>query len=508
MDQKSQSNSTAEHVPNHASSAQITVVEGAAKGARFRITGTTTVGRSPEATVVIEDAGVSRLHVRLARTESGAFSVEDLGSRNGTFVNGRRVNRHQLAFGDKIRLGHQTAFEFHGFDPVEDYIIQRQHFEALGRLTVGVAHDLNNVLATFEAGTSYLQQLPSTTRLEDPDATECVTDLILAVKRASDLTHSIVSFARGIGMQRTRVDLSLLVAEVVRMLRHAFPRSIRVEIETTPKLCVFGARSELYQVLLNLCFNSRDAMPDGGTLKITAGVDHSPPSELGFRLGQSVAVLSVSDSGTGMDAATQARVFDLFYTTKRGGLGYGLGLSTVREIVTLHDGKIALQSAPGCGTKFTIQLPIHPEEIADGTDQSRSAVVTLVPQGFVSVLLVDDDPVVRRAIARRLRQAGLDVDEAVDGHQAVSMFEEREYRLIVLDFDMPELDGLETQARLLEINSAARIVFATGYASPERLAVVRTSGALGLLEKPYRIDALIKFANDVFPQEQMTLLDN
>jgi two-component system, cell cycle sensor histidine kinase and response regulator CckA len=510
MDHEIEPKATVEHTSNQSSSTQIAVVEGVAKGARFKISGNAIIGRSPDASVLIEDAGVSRLHARITRTESGTFVIEDLGSRNGTFVNGKRITRHVLAFGDKIRLGPQTAFELHGFDPVEDYIVQRQHFEALGRLSVGIAHDLNNVLATFEAATAYLSKLPPTSQLGESDAVECIADLTLAAKRASELTRSIVTFARGTGSRRSSVDLTALVAEVARMLHHAFDSNIRIEIAAQPNVLVHGSKSELHQVLLNLCFNSRDAMRFGGVLRIETSIEQSPPAELEWRPGQAAAVLSVVDTGTGMDSVTQARVFDLFFTTKREGHGYGLGLATVREIVSQHDGKIALQSAPDQGSKFTIRLPlVRQDEVeSSNVEESREVPTTLVPPGIISIMLVDDDPVVRRAIARRLRQAGLDVDEAVNGLEALSLYTKRDYDLIVLDFDMPELDGLETQARLMDVDPSVRIVFVTGYADPERVAKARSAGALGLLEKPYRVGDLLEFTQKKFPSERPTRLEN
>jgi signal transduction histidine kinase/CheY-like chemotaxis protein len=503
MDQTVESVATLEHAMRPGSAVQVTVVEGCGTGARFKVSGSATIGRSPDATIMLDDAEISRLHARISRSDAGEFVLEDLGSRNGTFVNGTRVKRRALAYGDKIRVGPQTVLELHGFDPTEDYIIQRQRFESLGRLSVGIAHDLNNVLATLEAGTSYLQKLPPGKTLADLDVRECIADLSLAADRASELTRSIVSFARGRGTDRSCLDLSALVGEVIRMLRHAFDSNIRVEPVTEPKVLVHGSKSELTQVLLNLCLNARDAMPDGGQVRITTSILATAPPELGWQNDQAAAALSVTDTGFGMDAETQARVFELFFTTKREGIGYGLGLANVREIISLHGGHISLISAPGKGSSFTIYLPLLRADMnrLSTTEEEHVAIATTRAQSSLSVLLVDDDPVVRRSVSRRLRQSGLHVVEAADGEDALVQYGKQRFTLVVLDFDMPKLNGPETQTRLLAIDSNVRVVFATGYADPERASSVRIRGALALLEKPYNIDALIHLANAVGERE-------
>ena len=498
MDEIKEPIATQEHVPRPGAAAQLTVLEGCARGARFKVSESATLGRSPDATIMLDDAEISRLHARVSRTDMGTFVLEDLGSRNGTFVNGTRIKRRLLAYGDKIRLGPQTVLELNGFDPVEDYIIQRQRFESLGRLSVGVSHDLNNVLSTLDAGTSYLLELPVDKALGESDVRECLSDIMLAVGRARDLTRSVVSFARGWGTDRASADLSTLVIEVVRMLRLTFERTIRIEQNTAPGVFVYGSRSELHQVILNLCLNARDAMPNGGVLQLATCIEETPPSELEWKQGQAAAVLSVRDSGFGMEAEVQARVFELFFTTKREGVGFGLGLANVREIVSLHGGQILLKTAPGQGTTFTIYMPLlHVDTVRMSTTQGESLPkISVPPTPPASVLLVDDEPLVRRSVARRLRQAGIEVVEAADGIEALEHYAKRRYGLVVLDFDMPRLDGPETQARLLEMDPDVSIVFATGYVDSARMTAVRIRGALALLEKPYSFDTLINLASE------------
>jgi CheY-like chemotaxis protein len=321
----------------------------------------------------------------------------------------------------------------------------------------------------------------------------------MAAARASELTRGILSFVRGRGSERVAVDLSALVSEVVRMLRHTLEQGIRIEPSVEPNVIVYGSQSELHQVILNLCLNARDAMPDGGTLSILAATTQAsaPPGPR-----HRSAVLSVADTGIGMDAATQARIFEPFFTTKREGVGYGLGLATVHEIVKLHGGQIQLDTAPGNGSRFVVTLPILDEEaVRFSSTEERAPPLTRRPSASVSILLVDDEQIVRRSVARLLRQAGFAVTEAADGAEAIALYSRRAHDLVVLDLDMPGLDGEQTQARLMVLDPHARIVFASGHADPKREASVRARGALAFLQKPFGLETLIGLVNEVLATE-------
>jgi CheY-like chemotaxis protein len=238
-------------------------------------------------------------------------------------------------------------------------------------------------------------------------------------------------------------------------------------------------------------------MPNGGVLRITAARSSVTPADLGWDPDRTAAALTVSDTGNGMDPQTQARVFDLFFTTKREGAGYGLGLSTVRELVTLNGGQIVLDSALGRGTRFTIYLPLLGRDDLSSTIERQPPASMRPAGGPFSILLVDDEHLVRRSVARRLRQAGFEVTEAGSGPEAIVRYTRQPHDLVLLDLDMPGLDGEQTQAKLVALDPRVSIVFVTGYAEPERATAVRARGALGLIEKPFRLDTLIGIANDV-----------
>lgn len=488
--------------------AQLIVLEGESVGQKFRLEGSTTIGRSPDASIVLADPEVSRIHARVSRNEYGSHVLEDLGSKNGTFVNGSRVSRQAVLYGDKIRIGPRALLELTSFDAVEDHLVQRQRFEAIGRLGVGIAHDLNNVLAALEAGAAFLRGLAPDRSLGDPEVRECISDLTLAAERASELTSGILSFARGRRTARGPVDLSVLAWEVVRMLRHALDQSIRIEPKIDPNVVVYGNQSELHQVLLNLCLNARDAMPDGGVLRITARHQEQAADEQAGTPRRSVACVSVEDTGTGMEPEVLARVFEPFFSTKREGAGYGLGLATAREIIALHGGQIRIESVPAQGSVFHVTLP-RPDRESGPPEASESKPPPFDPNvNLASILLVDDERIVRRSVARLLRQSGFSVTEAADGMEALALYQEHPFDLVLLDLDMPGLNGEETQARLMLLDPRVRVIFATGHADPQREANVRARGALAFLEKPFSLETLLslvqealeRFGDDAFEE--------
>lgn len=488
---------TVDHSSIGSGAVRLIVVEGPALGQEFKFDGSATIGRSPEATAVVDDVGVSRLHARIRRTKSGAFEVEDLSSKNGTFVNGTRVDRANAQLGDKIRVGPRVVFSLASFDVVEDQIVQRQRLETIGRLGAGIAHDLNNVLAALQAGTAFLQQLPGSSELGSPRIQECLRDLALATSQGAELTRGILRIVRGKRAVREPVDVGALVLEVTRVLRHTMDHSIQLETTVQPEVVVQGNHSELQQVLLNLCLNARDAMPEGGLLRVAVSQTHSPPAQLGLPGDRSYALLEVTDTGTGIDPETCDHIFEPFFTTKREGAGFGIGLSTVRDLVKLHGGRIALTTARGKGSTFTLCFPA-----VDVQGLAPTGERTLAPQQYrsdrpLSLLLVDDEQLLRRSFGRLLRQHGFQVTEAASGAEALALYAASKHDLVILDLDMPGMSGETTQEQLLKHSPEARIMFASGHADPQREVVVRERGARAFLQKPYEIDLLVSTIHEV-----------
>jgi two-component system, cell cycle sensor histidine kinase and response regulator CckA len=473
--------------------ARLIAIAGSQAGRKFKIGECAVIGRGADAAVTLEDPEVSRSHARVSLSEVGAYLLEDLGSKNGTQVNGLPIKSQLLSFGDKIQVGPNVVLLFAPFDPVEDQLLQRQRLEALGRVGAGVAHDLNNMLGAISASIDFLANLPGARALNSDEVRECFDDIRLAAHQATDLTRGILKFARGRAQAHSPVDLSGLCSDVMRLIRHTFDRSIQIDAQIHPGLSVRGDQAELHQVLMNLCLNARDAMPNGGVLTVAASAVTERSQVLPALLNpaQKQLVLSVEDTGVGMDEATCARIFEAFFTTKREGAGFGLGLATVKEVVAFHGGQIQIESDEGKGTRFLIFLPLH-----DTREEERSITGGHEAQASSSqglILLVDDEVVVRRSFARLLRQAGHEVIEAPDGVKAVDLYRQAQIRphLVILDLDMPVLSGEETQERLLKVDPGARILFVSGHDEPTRESAVYARGALGFLRKPCNVHVLL-----------------
>src|SRR3954462_13019495 len=341
--------------------ARLIAIAGSQAGRKFKIGEYAMIGRSSEASVTLEDPEVSRNHARVSKSDLGAYLLEDMGSRNGTQVNGVPIQKQFLSFGDKIQVGPHVMLLFAPFDPIEDQLLQRQRLEALGRVGAGVAHDLNNMLGAIGASIDYLSKLPAERTLNSEEVRECFEDIRLASSQASELTRGILKFARGRAQAHSPVVLSGLCSDVMRLIRHTFDRAIHIESKIYPGLSVRGDQAELHQVLMNLCLNARDAMPHGGVLRVSASAVTPDTVGLPERLNSAMPqlVLCVEDTGVGMDEATRARIFEAFFTTKREGAGFGLGLATVKEVIAFHGGQIKIESKEGEGTRFLVFLPMH-----------------------------------------------------------------------------------------------------------------------------------------------------
>lgn len=478
---------------------RLTVVEGPAIGQEFKIDGNATIGRSPDATVMVDDPGVSRLHARIRRNESGTYEVEDLGSKNGTFINGTRVGQAAASLGDKIRVGPRVVLTLASFDLVEEQVVQRQRLETVGRLGAGIAHDLNNVLAALHAGTAFLEQLSAGTQLGDPRVRECLRDLTLATNQGAELTRGILRIVRGKRSVREPVDLGALVLEVARILRHTIDHSIQVETAVQPEVIVHGNHSELQQVLLNLCLNARDAMPQGGKLRVSVSLA-ALPADLGGQGEKAHALLQVVDSGVGIDAETKDRIFEPFFTTKPEGAGFGIGLSTVRDLVRLHGGRITLESAKNQGSTFRLYFPALDVQSFATTGERPPLAMPIPSDQPLSILLVDDEQLLRRSFGRLLRQHGFQVTEAAGGAEALALYSSDHHDLVILDLDMPGMSGEATQIELLRRDPDARVMFASGHADPQRELTVRERGARAYLQKPYEIEVLVSTIHQVMRQ--------
>ena len=369
----------------------------------------------------------------------------------------------------------------------EERLHLSQRLEAVGQLAGGVAHDFNNLLTAI---TSYTQLL-----LEDCAPNDARREDLLEIKKAADratsLTRQLLAFSRRQVLDTRIVDLNAVVIDLEKMLRRLIGAHIALVTDSATRLPRVRADvGQLEQVIVNLAVNARDAMPDGGTLTIRTGeaelteADSRDHADFDVRPGRYV-VIAVSDTGIGMDAATQARMFEPFFTTKGPGKGTGLGLATVYGIVKQSGGYIAVKSKPGQGTTFLIYLPADAASAPAASDGGGGADVT--PNGSGTILLVEDEMPVRVLARRVLEQAGYTVLEAGDGLEGTRVAETYagDIDLVLTDVVMPNLGGRALVERLRESRPRMAVLFISGYPDGEMERGGLTSGGATYLEKPF-----------------------
>jgi signal transduction histidine kinase/ActR/RegA family two-component response regulator len=451
------------------------------------------LGRSSTADLSIDDPLLSRRHAKLSLGADGHYLLEDLGSRNGTSLNGMPCTRDSLSFGDRVQVGSSILLFTH-YDPLEEQVAQRQKLEAIGRLGTGIAHDFNNLLGAILSSMDFVEELPPNTPLSQEDVAESLRDVRIAAMRAAEMTRRLLGFARQTHRSHGPVDLRGLVEEVIHLARRTFDRSIEIDANLDGTPVISGDHSQLHQLLMNLFINARDAMPNGGKISVVGRRATEAEMAMAHRpTGVAHALIRVQDTGTGMDTDVQKHAFEPFFTTKDGEAGAGLGLATVYEVAAAHGGHVDLWSKRGEGTAFTVFLPLGQTKrpISRPATLEGAAPIKLLDTPM-RILLVDDEDVVRRSAGRVLRQAGHEVVYARDGEEAVQLYAEAQRKpdLVLLDLNMPITGGEETFHRLRRVDPQAPVLFVSGYWDRELERRLRSEGALGFVQKPYEVRQL------------------
>src|SRR5271155_3307649 len=403
---------------------------------------------------------------------------------------------------------------------LEDQLRHSQKMEAVGQLAGGVAHDFNNLLMLIQAHNENLRD-----RLAPGDpAHKDAVEIENAVTRAASLTNQLLAFSRKQVLRPKVLDLNAVLAEVAKMLDRLIGKDVELRVVPAASLGrVKADPGQMEQVILNLAVNSRDAMPNGGTLTIeTRDVEldendsrrheTAPPGKY--------VMLAVSDTGDGMDTETQARMFEPFFTTKAPGKGTGLGLASVYGVVKHSDGWIWVDSEPGQGTTFKIYLPRVEESRVDESEikesspkQSRpekleiresktaeslcgqsAPSVASAPKGTETVLVVEDQDGIRDIVRESLRRNGYKVLIAVDGNEALQMAANYPdpIHLLVTDLVMPNIGGRELAQRLTPQRPAMKVLFMSGYSEDSAMDIEETGASALILQKPFSLDALAR----------------
>jgi PAS domain S-box-containing protein len=405
------------------------------------------------------------------------------------------VALHNIEFGrESAELA--VLMDITGRRQLEDQLRQSQKMEALGLLTGGVAHDFNNLLTII---TGYSQIILGKLGERDPNR-HFAEQIVKASERAGELTSRLLLFSRRRVPQAKVIDLNQVVNGLGTMMRRLLGEEVELQFNLAAGLGSVNADAgRIEQVLLNLAVNSRDAMPHGGTLTIetaNVAVEKSGTGKGGAVKPGAYVLLSVKDTGMGMDAATQAQAFEPFFTTKRAGSGTGLGLYTVAGIVKQSGGAVQLSSQPGQGTSFRIYLPrVDRPPVAVEAQAPKVAAV----RGAETILLVEDDEMVRTLVRETMESTGYRVLEASDPLEARAVAGNcrNAIQLLITDVIMPKASGPELAKELLRICPGLKVLYMSGYTDRALSKRGVRRKEVAFLSKPFTPAELIAKVRDV-----------
>jgi signal transduction histidine kinase/CheY-like chemotaxis protein len=378
---------------------------------------------------------------------------------------------------------------------------QSQKLEAVGSLAGGIAHEFNNMLQAIRGYTEYGMEGLSA---DDPRYQD-LEQVIKAADRAATLTRELLGFSRRQVLERVNLDPHRVVTDLIKMLRPVIGEHIDLQVsQSTYAGALHADPGQLQQMLLNLCINARDAMPDGGRLTLkTERADLSeqycqfhPAAKPGAYL-----ILSVADTGCGMLPEVKERIFEPFYTTKGVGKGTGLGLAMVYGCVQQHEGMINVYSEPGTGTTFKIYLPLAARIDAMAEELRRDRAVG----GSETILVAEDEPMVRDLAIRILTGAGYSVLVAKDGVEAVEIFEANadDVSLALLDAVMPKLTGHQAYERIKLMNPGLPVVFCSGYDPETGQGGLLLNEGVPIVQKPFDPDVLLRTVREVLDAQHL-----
>jgi PAS domain S-box-containing protein len=423
----------------------------------------------------------------LNRKEGGQISLEistypvRIADKKLVLGIARDVSERKRSEGEKSQL--------------EAQLRQAQKMEAIGLLAGGIAHDFNNMLGAI---VGYADMLKLKHDKSNPDVAKSATRILEASRNMADLTTKLLAFARRGKYEILPVDVRDVVLDVVKLVEHTFDKRIKIAKNfKAPASMVMGDRAQLQNAVLNLAVNARDAMPDGGKLTFATDIfvftdAHTKSYPYAIVPGRYV-LLSVADTGIGMDETVKNRLFEPFFTTKEKGKGTGLGLASVYGTVKSHNGYIEVDSEAGKGATFRIYLPL-----VDAPSQAKPEDRAAVQKGRGTILVVDDEELVREMCQEILTDMGYTVTVSKDGEDAARYYREhfRTIDLVVIDLIMPRLGGRECFHKIKKINPAIRAIIMSGYALDGEAKQIIDEGALGYIQKPFDVTSFSKAVKD------------
>ncbi len=374
-------------------------------------------------------------------------------------------------------------------------MIQSRKSEALGRLAGGVAHDFNNVLLII----SNYAEISLRYAEGHPELNEALRNLVAGAEQGRGLTQKLLNFCRKQPVEHQLISLEEVLNRSRGMLSELIPDNINLVVSSCGPGWMLGAVDQIQLVLINLVLNARDAMPDGGDITISLSYSDSQSHD-STKNGRTL-VLEVADTGHGMDAETEGRVFDPYFTTKRG--GNGLGMSMVASTVEQHSGQIRVVTQLEEGTRFQIFLP-EKKQSQDATSKATIAPKTEVASSGYrrTVLVVDDDPRIRKLVERILTKAGYAVLVAQNSEEALSICDSRagQIGLLLTDFDMPGMSGIELSQRFVQKVTRAPVVLMSGHPLEHLGLGDSQEAAFHFLSKPFVAAELVELIDDVLKE--------
>jgi PAS domain S-box-containing protein len=383
---------------------------------------------------------------------------------------------------------------------LEGQLQQAQKLESVGTLASGIAHDFNNILGIILGHSSLLERLREDSKMHS----ESVAAITKATQRGAGLVKQLMLFARKTEALLESVKVNDIITEITKLMQETFPKTIIISTSLQKDLpAIVADASQIHQVLLNLFVNARDAMPNSGTLSISTRTIDGKAVSSRFskvtrdRVTRQYVQIEVTDTGIGMDEATRQRIFEPFFTTKGVGKGTGLGLAVVFGIVEHHSGFIDVRSAPGEGTIFTVYLPIP--ERAPEIQQRVSKSIEEIPGGTETILVIEDEEMLKDLVKVSLVSKGYTVLTAEDGMQGVEMYQshQKEITVVLSDVGLPLLSGQDVFRKIREINPEAKVILASGFFDPETKSEMFKAGLKNFIQKPYMHDEVLQKIREV-----------
>ena len=381
---------------------------------------------------------------------------------------------------------------------LQEQLAQSQKMDTVGQLAGGIAHDFNNMLSGILGSAEVIGMNQNL----DGEVREYINIIINAAERASELTSKLLAFSRRGKIISSVIDIHECISSVIMLLKRSIDKRIIIkESLLAERFKITGDPTLIQDALLNLAINAKDAMPDGGSITIATREEYLddeflkkyPHADKGLYL-----EIDVSDTGSGISRENLPKIFDPFFTTKPVGKGTGLGLAAVYGTVKEHRGFIRVYSEENVGTVFRIYLPLDSER-----NYEKEKAESIVISGKGRIMVVDDESVIRNTAYGMLSSMGYDVLLAQDGEEALKIYESENEKidLVILDMVMPKISGKETFERLKKIDKSVKVIFSSGF-SPEAVAGdIRGIGAIGFIQKPYRIVELSKLIHEAIISE-------